>query len=415
MSLPTEIASAIRAHDDDLDSLRAWLTAGGDANARGEDDAPAIVVAVSAGNRDAVSMLIEAGATPDVAAEHGSALGIAVARDDLALAGLLTEAGADPDQRDLDGLTPLMHARGAEQVAWLLERGAKLDLQDDGGATALHCAAGRDDAEAIRALLAAGANALLRDTAGLTALAFAEAEGRSRAVAALDASAGGDDPACVGRAIVPEEIAGVASLSPPLAIASRGAWKRFLRRWNERMLEGVAFDDVSGLGDAILCEAVEAGDCTRHGAAPGQLAGLEARLGRPLPASFRSFLGVSNGLAAPPYGTRLLGIDEIDWFRHRSSGWIDAWRRTHAEADTAPHDYFRYAAAPEAGAPRSDDLAAALQIGTAVEGCVYLLNPQVQTPCGEWEAWEFGDAIGGARRFRSFADLMDEALANAEG
>ena len=34
------------------------------------------------------------------------------------------------------------------------------------------------------------------------------------------------------------------------------------------------------------------------------------------------------------------------------------------------------------------------------------LNPQVVTPEGEWEAWYFGNALPGARRYRNFEEMM---------
>ena len=37
---------------------------------------------------------------------------------------------------------------------------------------------------------------------------------------------------------------------------------------------------------------------------------------------------------------------------------------------------------------------------------MYLLNPMVVTPEGEWEAWMFAHWLPGARRYRSFWELM---------
>lgn len=60
-----------------------------------------------------------------------------------------------------------------------------------------------------------------------------------------------------------------------------------LRRWNDRMLADV--------NQPISHGALKAGSLLRPGATAEDLAGLERRLGVPLPASYRSFLSVSNG------------------------------------------------------------------------------------------------------------------------
>jgi hypothetical protein len=44
------------------------------------------------------------------------------------------------------------------------------------------------------------------------------------------------------------------------------------------------------------------------------------------------------------------------------------------------------------------------------EVSVLLLNPEVVTPDGEWEAWYYASWRPGASRYRSFAELMIEEL-----
>ncbi|MGV9600110.1 hypothetical protein ACWDR1_25980 [Streptosporangium sandarakinum] len=50
-----------------------------------------------------------------------------------------------------------------------------------------------------------------------------------------------------------------------------------------------------------------------------------------------------------------------------------------------------------------------LMIGEYDDG-VYLLNPHVRTPDGEWEAWYMAPWLAGAERCRSFWDLMNNRL-----
>jgi HEAT repeat protein len=47
-----------------------------------------------------------------------------------------------------------------------------------------------------------------------------------------------------------------------------------------------------------------------------------------------------------------------------------------------------------------------LQISAIGDAAVYLLNPQVITKNGEWEAWFFANWLPGAHRYRSFQELM---------
>ena len=40
------------------------------------------------------------------------------------------------------------------------------------------------------------------------------------------------------------------------------------------------------------------------------------------------------------------------------------------------------------------------------DGFIYLLNPQVVTNDGEWEAWDFGNKYPGAKRYKSFWEMI---------
>jgi hypothetical protein len=50
-------------------------------------------------------------------------------------------------------------------------------------------------------------------------------------------------------------------------------------------------------------------------------------------------------------------------------------------------------------------LSTAIQISAVGDG-VLLLNPAVLTSDGEWEAWFFASWLPGARRYRSFLELL---------
>lgn len=87
---------------------------------------------------------------------------------------LLLRAGADPNQGSLHGDTPLMFA--ALEGDWsddLVKAGAKINVQNKDGQTALMILAARwDKVDAIRAALQAGADASLKDAKGRTALDY---------------------------------------------------------------------------------------------------------------------------------------------------------------------------------------------------------------------------------------------------
>jgi len=87
-------------------------------------------------------------------------------------------------------MTPLMHVvigddSDAVLALPLLKAGAKLDLQDADGRTALMYAAQANDAASVRLLLSRGADRDLRDKAGGTALDLAAKENATEAAALL--------------------------------------------------------------------------------------------------------------------------------------------------------------------------------------------------------------------------------------
>ena len=61
---------------------------------------------------------------------------------------------------------------------------------------------------------------------------------------------------------------------------------------------------------------------------------------------------------------------------------------------------------------RVEYLQTALQISDVGDSSIYLLNPQVVTEEGEWEAWFFANWLPGAARYRSFQELMKEEYRN---
>jgi len=193
-------------------------------------------------------------------------------------------------------------------------------------------------------------------------------------------------------------------------------WRSWLAQWNRELLEHLDLSQYNAFIEPdITPEVVVTGWLGYPGATEEQIVHLEARLGMPLPPSYRTFLSVSNGFRQPGmFVPRLLSIAEVEWFRVRYQDTIDTWvsglERSLREAphilEEDPDPFERYL-------PTTLEISARETIGTAI----YLLNPKVVTPEGEWEALYFAHWVPGAERYPSFWELMQaerEALLASE-
>ena len=125
----------------------------------------------------------------DVRDEDGNTpLIITIARQD-EWAAFLVSKGADVNLPGKGGDTPLIAAARVgylDAVNWLLEAGAKVDTPNRMGETALIVAVQQRQAQAVKRLLAAGANPDKPDTAaGYSARDYAERDSRSRQILQL--------------------------------------------------------------------------------------------------------------------------------------------------------------------------------------------------------------------------------------
>lgn len=135
------------------------------------------------------------------------------------------------------------------------------------------------------------------------------------------------------------------------------------------------------------------------GASDGEIQEAEARLGVHLPPSYREFLRESNGLVCFPGLGRLSAAAEIGWFRDLSGEWCEI----------LDEDAENWSTIPRSTEYPNDDWPAPyvrnlLQVSEGGEGDVVLLNPQVVSSDGEWEA--FSLYSHGSSCYRSFGDLM---------
>ena len=174
----TPLIQAAQANRAEVATLLVEVGAKVDAvNRQGET---ALSVAAFTGNDQLAELLIARKAAPDTIDATGKGVIVyAAARGAAHIVELLLDAGVDPNRRYRADLTPLMwaaghadnvaEAKGLRTVEVLLSRGAKIDLVDDRGRSALMIAAGLDHGAIAKALLAAGADRALRDNTGKTA------------------------------------------------------------------------------------------------------------------------------------------------------------------------------------------------------------------------------------------------------
>ena len=156
---------------------RRLLDAGAEVNVANDQGETPLTAAAFSRNAELGEWLLARGAKPDVTDRTGKgpmvyAAGQGVDR----LAARLLQAGVDPDRRYGADLTALMWAAGHADsapasgalatVKLLLAKGAKVDLLDDRGRSALMIAASLGHVEIVRTLLAAGADKGLRDKGG---------------------------------------------------------------------------------------------------------------------------------------------------------------------------------------------------------------------------------------------------------
>lgn len=146
------------------------------------------------------------------------------------------------------------------------------------------------------------------------------------------------------------------------------------------------------------------------GATQAEVTGVERRLGKPLPPSYREFLAASNGLFKAHPNFSLLPADEVCLLADDFPDWAHA-----GEIGTEASDdvYFAYGEDQDPIWMRWRYMENAVRVSDVVEGDVALLIPDVRFG-DEWEVWMLGLKLLGAYRYRSFAEFFErEVLARS--
>ncbi len=167
-------------------------------------------------------------------------------------------------------------------------------------------------------------------------------------------------------------------------------WQPFLEQYSRDLIASGQPVDGQEWPDNILAS----GWLGYAGATEDQIVALESRLGTALPPSYRQFLAVTNGWReTSPFIYKLWSTEEVTWFRVRNKEWIDIWNSMDNDDDYDPDHEHR-------------EMKTALEISDVGDSAILLLNPQVISAEGEWEAWFFSNWGPGADRYGSFWDLM---------
>lgn len=186
-------------------------------------------------------------------------------------------------------------------------------------------------------------------------------------------------------------------------------WNLFLNQWSRDLLEQLEDDEIRSLPP----EVIESKWFGYSGATVTEISEAETRLGRTFPPSYRDFLRTTNGWRKlDDFVSQLYSTREIEWLAVKDPELIDGWT-TGVMLQGGPipipdQEYFVYGDIQDSASLRVEYLQTALEIGGDPSQGLLLLNPQVTFNDGEWEAWFFAHWLPGARRYRSFRELMQE-------
>src|SRR6476661_5080065 len=177
-------------------------------------------------------------------------------------------------------------------------------------------------------------------------------------------------------------------------------WQEFMARWSRDMLASRHFADRLGIlrseyPGEYTDEVIASGWLGYPPANDEQIEATEKRLGLTLPPSYKSFLKVSNGWRViDQFINRLWPVEEIDWLASTDPESVAVWE----DAPIGNGDILY----------ESRYIASTIQISDVEYGgtAVYLLNPKVVSPSGEWEAWFFSHWNPGAAVYPSFWEIM---------
>ena len=169
----------LACHDGNVDAIDVLVNAGADHNIQGTQGLSLIHLAVYEGwSKEIFQAIIDHGSDINTIDKDGrTALMLAYRQENVEAISLLLNAGADPNIADGEGATCIHHAvvRGCskETLQIIIEYGADVNAINKKSSTALMIACQKGNVEAINVLLNAGADINIRNANGATALMLA--------------------------------------------------------------------------------------------------------------------------------------------------------------------------------------------------------------------------------------------------
>ncbi len=182
-------------------------------------------------------------------------------------------------------------------------------------------------------------------------------------------------------------------------------WKPLLTQWSKELLASGL--DLSEGEVKIPSASISSEWLGYSGAIEEQIVETENRLGVLLPPSYREFLKITNGWPRiSDFIYKLWSVQEIDWLATKHQDLINIWMEMNTPVPD--EEYLIYGEKQNPLSIRTHYLQTALEVSDKGDQAFFLLNPEIITVEGEWEAWFFAQWIQGARRYRSFWEMMQE-------
>jgi len=158
----------------DLDQVKRHIYWGTDLDRTDPQDEPPLHAAVRGGRLIIARELLQKGADPNATNRVGETpLQVALVSGKTQLAGILIEAGATNDLQALLFVLVRAGVDDRDSLAFLTQRGADVDAEDQAGATPLHLAVGNGQRLLTKRLIDLGAHVDTPDSSGRTPLSIA--------------------------------------------------------------------------------------------------------------------------------------------------------------------------------------------------------------------------------------------------
>jgi len=185
--------------------------------------------------------------------------------------------------------------------------------------------------------------------------------------------------------------------------------KMVLKNWSQKLIH---LPENTG---KIPEEMVESRWLGYPGATEAELDQNERRIGKSLPKSYREFLRITNGFLDFGNSTgEIWPVQKIGYFaQEHNADYIEPWLKGYyfygRPNHIADEVYLKYGDENNLFSTllREEYLLKTIQISELGDSsAVYLLNPEIVDPDGEWEAWYFEPELG-LRRYQSFIHLIE--------